>query len=64
MVSERCRTEVYDLLDGILAYSHNGARLCVQDVGDVELPSWAATAEEFIRVNRAALESDYVSTHL
>ena len=33
-------------------------------VGDVELPPWAATAEEFVRINREALEGDYVSAHL
>ena len=27
----------------------------------VRLPAWAKTPEEFIRVHRAALESDYVS---
>ena len=32
---------------------------------DVELPPWAhGSAEEFVRLNRAALESDYVSAHL
>lgn len=39
----------------------------VQDgkqVGDVELPPWASSAEEFIRINRDALEGDYVSSHL
>jgi hypothetical protein len=33
-------------------------------IGDVELPPWAKTAEEFIRINREALEGDYVSAHL
>eukprot|EP00615_Pteridomonas_danica_P005817 CAMPEP_0114332244 /NCGR_PEP_ID=MMETSP0101-20121206/2953_1 /TAXON_ID=38822 ORGANISM="Pteridomonas danica, Strain PT" /NCGR_SAMPLE_ID=MMETSP0101 /ASSEMBLY_ACC=CAM_ASM_000211 /LENGTH=2382 /DNA_ID=CAMNT_0001462853 /DNA_START=527 /DNA_END=7678 /DNA_ORIENTATION=- len=33
-------------------------------VGDVELPYWAKTPEEFIAVQRAALESDYVSNNL
>ena len=33
--------------------------------GDVALPTWArGSADEFIRINRAALESDYVSAHL
>jgi len=32
---------------------------------DVELPPWAnGSAEEFVRLNREALESDYVSAHL
>jgi hypothetical protein len=33
-------------------------------VDDVRLPPWAADAYEFVRLNRAALESDYVSEHL
>lgn len=33
-------------------------------VDDVVLPPWASTAEEFIKINRAALESDYTSEHL
>lgn len=34
------------------------------DLGDVDLPNWAASPEDFIRINREALESDYVSHHL
>ena len=33
-------------------------------VGDVILPPWAASAEEFVRINKEAMESDYVSDHL
>ena len=33
-------------------------------VDDVILPPWCSTAEEFISINREALESDYVSMHL
>jgi len=33
-------------------------------VGDVELPPWAPTAEDFIRIQREALESEYVSQNL
>lgn len=33
-------------------------------IGDVVLPPWASSAEEFVRINRLALESDYVSEHL
>lgn len=33
-------------------------------VSDVELPPWANSAEEFVRIHRAALESDYVTEHL
>ena len=35
-----------------------------ESVGDVELPPWASSPEDFIRINREALESDYVSAHL
>ncbi|XP_058063473.1 neurobeachin [Anopheles bellator] len=33
-------------------------------VGDVELPPWAKTPEEFVRLNRMALESEFVSCQL
>ena len=33
-------------------------------VGDVKLPPWAKDAFDFVRINRAALESDYVSDNL
>lgn len=33
-------------------------------LNDVELPNWAASPEDFIRINREALESDFVSSHL
>jgi hypothetical protein len=33
-------------------------------IGDVILPPWASTPEEFISKHRAALESEYVSAHL
>ena len=33
-------------------------------LGDVVLPPWASTPEEFVRINREALESDHVSAHL
>lgn len=33
-------------------------------VSDVELPPWAGSAEDFVRINREALESDFVSSHL
>ena len=34
-------------------------------LGDVVLPPWArGSPEEFVRINRAALESDHVSKHL
>jgi factor associated with neutral sphingomyelinase activation len=33
-------------------------------VNDVLLPSWAKSAKHFLRLNRAALESDYCTQHL
>jgi WD40 repeat protein len=42
-----------------LGYRQTGEKL-----GDVQLPAWAANAEEFVRINRAALESDHVSANL
>ena len=33
-------------------------------LGDVVLPPWASSPEEFVRINMQALESDYVSEHL
>lgn len=33
-------------------------------VGDVVLPPWASTPEEFVRINRMALESEFVSCQL
>ncbi|XP_071453109.1 neurobeachin isoform X4 [Hetaerina americana] len=47
----------------------NGYRLgSLEDGGgvvdDVELPPWASSPEEFIRINRMALESEFVSSQL
>ncbi|XP_051055321.1 lipopolysaccharide-responsive and beige-like anchor protein isoform X5 [Phodopus roborovskii] len=33
-------------------------------VSDVELPPWAKTSEDFVRINRLALESEFVSCQL
>ena len=33
-------------------------------VDDVELPPWASTPHEFVRVNRQALESEFVSCQI
>ncbi|KAG7379317.1 hypothetical protein PHYPSEUDO_008745 [Phytophthora pseudosyringae] len=41
-----------------------GKRHDQKAVGDVQLPKWASTPEEFIRIHRAALESEHVSRHL
>lgn len=35
-----------------------------QKVSDVELPKWAKNAYEFVRINRMALESEFVSCQL
>lgn len=42
-----------------LGKKQNGTRL-----GDVKLPRWASTPEEFVSINRQALESEYVSANL
>ncbi|XP_029376155.1 WD repeat- and FYVE domain-containing protein 4 isoform X2 [Echeneis naucrates] len=59
--------EFYYLPDFLL--NSNDIHLgCMEDgtaLGDVELPPWAkGDHQEFIRVHREALESDYVSSHL
>ncbi|GAM18020.1 hypothetical protein SAMD00019534_011950 [Acytostelium subglobosum LB1] len=41
-----------------------GAKQDGRVIGDVLLPPWAATAQDFVRINREALESEYVSLHL
>ncbi|KAF4149134.1 Beige/BEACH domain [Phytophthora infestans] len=41
-----------------------GKRHDQQAVNDVQLPKWARTPEEFVRIHRAAMESEYVSRHL
>jgi WD40 repeat protein len=41
-----------------------GSRQDGKIVDDVELPPWAANPHEFIRINAAALESEYVSQNL
>ncbi|XP_013144824.1 PREDICTED: neurobeachin isoform X2 [Papilio polytes] len=43
-----------------------GCKLGIQESpsGDVLLPPWASSAEEFVRINRMALESEFVSCQL
>ncbi|EGZ09163.1 hypothetical protein PHYSODRAFT_524125 [Phytophthora sojae] len=54
--------------DGTFLRNRNGyvlgKRHDQQAVGDVQLPKWASTPEEFVRIHRAALESEHVSRHL
>ncbi|CRK90982.1 CLUMA_CG004671, isoform B, partial [Clunio marinus] len=49
-------------------YNQSDYRLGARDdgkiVSDVELPPWAKTPEEFVRINRMALESEFVSCQL
>lgn len=49
-------------------YNQSEYRLGARDdgnvVSDVELPPWAKTPEEFVRINRMALESEFVSCQL
>ncbi|KAF3708270.1 WD repeat- and FYVE domain-containing protein 4 [Channa argus] len=55
-------------LSDFLLNSNNIQLGCMEDgtpLGDVELPPWAKDdPQEFIRIQREALESDYVSSHL
>ncbi|CAH1393721.1 unnamed protein product [Nezara viridula] len=48
--------------------NYNNYKLGHQDdgtcVGNVDLPPWASSPEEFIRINRMALESEFVSCQL
>jgi len=41
-----------------------GVRSNSKRVDDVSLPKWARTPEDFLRMNREALESEYVSQNL
>ena len=41
-----------------------GERQTGEKLGDVVLPPWASSPEEFVRLNREALESEYVSQNL
>lgn len=49
-------------------YNSGGYRLGHREDGtlvdDIELPPWAKSAEEFVRINRMALESEFVSCQL
>ena len=42
----------------------NGSPNLSLEVNHVELPPWAATPHEFVRINRQALESEFVSCQI
>ena len=54
-----CPDFLVNVSDFNLGVKQNGEVL-----GDVLLPPWASTPEEFISIHRAALESEYVSQNL
>ena len=41
-----------------------GTRQTGEKLDNVVLPPWASSPEEFVRINREALESEYVSLNL
>jgi hypothetical protein len=41
-----------------------GVKANGKPIGDVKLPEWASSPEDFLMKHRAALESEYVSRHL
>eukprot|EP00002_Diphylleia_rotans_P004599 TRINITY_DN1344_c0_g1_i18.p1 TRINITY_DN1344_c0_g1~~TRINITY_DN1344_c0_g1_i18.p1 ORF type:complete len:2961 (-),score=451.21 TRINITY_DN1344_c0_g1_i18:57-8939(-) len=41
-----------------------GTRQCGSMIDSVELPPWASTPEDFVRIHAEALESEYVSSNL
>eukprot|EP00755_Sulcionema_specki_P014496 Sspe_Gene.56830::Locus_31243_Transcript_1_1_Confidence_1.000_Length_9627::g.56830::m.56830 len=41
-----------------------GMRQDGRRLGDVELPPWASSPHDFVRIHREALESEYVTAHL
>ncbi|XP_077160810.1 neurobeachin-like protein 2 isoform X4 [Paroedura picta] len=53
-----------DFLENQNGFDLGCLQLSNEKVGDVVLPRWAKSPEEFIRKHRQALESEYVSAHL
>uniref|UniRef100_A0A183BG30 BEACH domain-containing protein n=1 Tax=Echinostoma caproni TaxID=27848 RepID=A0A183BG30_9TREM len=53
-------SEMFENPNGLnLGLSEDG-----RNIATVELPPWAATPEDFVRIHRQALESDLVSCQL
>ncbi|CAI5475939.1 unnamed protein product [Closterium sp. Yama58-4] len=55
-----CLPEMFTNINGL----HLGSTQKGEVIGDVKLPPWAASAADFVRKQRAALESEYVSSNL
>ena len=55
-----CCPEIFDNCNNV----DFGTRQNGMQINNVQLPPWARNAQEFVRINREALESDYVSRHL
>ncbi|XP_021027034.1 neurobeachin-like protein 2 isoform X1 [Mus caroli] len=53
-----------DFLENQNGFDLGCLQLTNEKVGDVVLPPWASSPEDFIQKHRRALESEYVSTHL
>ena len=52
-----------EILENINKIDLGGGKM-EQKLDDVKLPPWAKSAEEFVRIQREALESEYVSLNL
>ncbi|CAI5460339.1 unnamed protein product [Closterium sp. Yama58-4] len=55
-----CLPEMFTNINGL----HLGSTQKGEVIGDVKLPPWAGSAADFVRKQRAALESEYVSSNL
>ncbi|PNJ31851.1 NBEAL2 isoform 8, partial [Pongo abelii] len=53
-----------DFLENQNGFDLGCLQLTNEKVGDVVLPPWASSPEDFIQQHRQALESEYVSAHL
>ncbi|XP_021574806.1 neurobeachin-like protein 2 [Carlito syrichta] len=53
-----------DFLENQNGFDLGSLQLTNEKVGDVVLPPWASSPEDFIQQHRQALESEYVSAHL
>ena len=55
-----CLPEMFTNMNGYKLGSQEDGR----KVSDIELPPWASTPHEFVRINRQALESEFVSCQI